>query len=195
MVDKTIQINLTGLEVNMKQTLACGAVLFSLMCAATPASAEWDRKMRSDNGDVEGCGSTRFTCVLGRQAVRDNETGLVWQRQPEDVERRTWDDAIRTCWQLTISGRLGWRLPSIEELSSLVDPSAGPPTLPSGHPFINVQSDVYISATTDIRDEAFPTQAWFVGFDTGHTGDTNKTSGGRTWCVRGGEIMHLPNSS
>jgi hypothetical protein len=100
----------------------------------------WDKKLNSTNGGADGCNSDRFSCVLDSQAVRDNETGLVWERTPEGVTR-TWEDAIRTCWQRQAGGRMGFHLPTIEQLASLVDPAvASPgPTLPPGHPFQNVQ--------------------------------------------------------
>ena len=37
---------------------------------------------------------------------------------------------------------------TVEELASLVDSTQGPPTLPNGHPFNDVQSNFYWSATT-----------------------------------------------
>ena len=55
--------------------------------------------------------------------------------------------------------------------------------LPAGHPFSNVQSSVYWSATTFATD---PTFAWLVAFDDGLVSAGSKTSGFVVWCVRGG---------
>ncbi|MBC8232578.1 DUF1566 domain-containing protein, partial [bacterium] len=71
--------------------------------------------------------------------VLDKETGLVWERAP-DMSTMDWYDALLYSYQVYLGGRMGWRLPTIEELASLVDPSEGPPTLSKDHPFINVQS-------------------------------------------------------
>jgi hypothetical protein len=128
---------------------------------------------------------------FGNAAVLDRETGLVWERHPDDSG--TWEDAVRTCWLRQTGGRMGWHLPLIEELASLVDsnvPAPGP-ALPPGHPFQNVQTgglfeSAYWSSTTDVRQAFLPTQAWEVRFFDGSTGDSGKTVTRHVWCVRGG---------
>lgn len=118
------------------------------------------------------------------EAVLDKETGLVWQRSP-DPTWATWSAARIECTTRTTGNRKGWRLPSVHELGSLIHPSVAPgPTLQPGHPFLNVQSARYWSATTDA---VFPTNAWSVNFfsgDVNYFGD--KTGSGQVWCVRGG---------
>src|SRR4026209_1157375 len=101
----------------------------------------WDRKLPS---------ASRFTILsaFGDAAVRDGETGPVWEKTLETTEV-SWTDARAACANKDVGGRKGWRLPSISELASLVDPSMRTGnTLPLGHPFTNVQMDVYWSATT-----------------------------------------------
>jgi hypothetical protein len=95
----------------------------------------------------------------------------------------SWTDARTLCADKDIGGRKGWRLPSTSELSSLVDPSVKTlPTLPAGHPFINIQ-DVYWSATT-VTDNT--KNAWLVFFDTGKVLYAFKTITFHVWCVRNG---------
>lgn len=67
-------------------------------------------------------------------AVLDKETGLVWAKAP-DYKGATWFGALEFCATLSLGGRSGWRLPTIEELASLVDPKNNRPALPVGHPF------------------------------------------------------------
>ena len=77
-----------------------------------------------------------------------------------------------------------WRLPTIEELSSLVDNSNSEPSLPSDHPFNNIQSGRYWTTTTVAW---LTTQAWYVDFTNGSAGSEDKDPTTYChWCVRGG---------
>ena len=141
-------------------------------------SQNWDKKLPS---------ASRFTILstFGDAAVRDDETGLVWEKTLETTEL-SWADARAACADKDVGGRKGWRLPSISELASLVDPSMRTgSTLPLGHPFTNIQLDVYWSATTIAGN---PNSAWVVFFDTGKVLYAFKTITFHAWCVRGGMI-------
>jgi hypothetical protein len=77
----------------------------------------WDKKLDSTNGDANGCNSERFTCLWpipefpDGTAVRDNETGLVWERSPAIPSKINWHEAIRHCANLVVANRKGWALP------------------------------------------------------------------------------------
>mgnify|MGYP001305616822 CR=1 FL=1 len=135
----------------------------------------WDRVLPA---------AQRFVVLaeFNNEAVLDKETGLVWERRVNG-STFTWFLARYECTGRATGGRFGWRLPSIHELQSLIDPSvASPgPTLPTGHPFINVQT-VYWSATTNASS---PDSAWGVFFDQGIRGFAPKDNGQYFWCVRG----------
>lgn len=136
----------------------------------------WDKKLPNDS---------RFTVLtdFGGAAVRDNETGLVWEQSPE-TKTQNWPSARFQCTSRTIGGRKGWRLPSVHELGSLVDPSVIPgPTLPVGHPFINVQPAHYWSMSSFAGK---PSYAWNVGFIMGMVHYVKTTDSHNVWCVRGG---------
>jgi hypothetical protein len=123
---------------------------------------------------------------LGGAAVVDLETGLVWERSP-DTSDRLWRDTIGHCAQREVGGRKGWHLPLVEQLLSLMDSSNSDSALPTGHPFLNVQPDIYWSATTNA---AFPRLAWNVGFSPAHVNDGNKViTFHLAWCVRGGQVF------
>lgn len=127
--------------------------------------------------------SERFELVLDGEAVLDKETGLVWERSPEATPR-TLDKACLYCYQKVVGGRMGWRLPSIEELTSLIDPNVSNPALPGGHPFSGVQSASYWSSTTAANSDS---GGLFVGFFFGAVkGPLAKNHGCYAWCVRGG---------
>jgi len=118
------------------------------------------------------------------EAVLDVETGLVWEQSPS-TSQFTWPNAQSHCNLLTVGNRRGWRLPTIQELASVQDPSqSSNPILPAGHPFVGVQPVTYWSATTWAVD---PTFAWDLSFAVG--GNANffvKTFSLSAWCVRGG---------
>ncbi|HHT9125938.1 MAG TPA: Lcl domain-containing protein [Candidatus Brocadiia bacterium] len=129
--------------------------------------------------------SQRFKLVLDGEAVLDLETGLVWERSP-NTDTMDWYAAIYHCYNNVVGGRRGWRLPTIEELESLIDSTQGPPTLPAGHPFLNVQSSVYWSATTLA---GIASNAWRVSFGGGDLDGNGeeKSFTSYVWCVRGGQ--------
>jgi len=132
--------------------------------------------------------SKRFQIVLDGEGVLDKETGLVWEKSP-DTETRTWADAVYYAYTKSVGGRKGWRLPTIEELASLADPTQSNPDLPSGHPFTNVQSGGYWSSTTDVSSISY---AWFVNFGNGGMDFNGKGDNGYVWCVRGGHGYDAP---
>jgi hypothetical protein len=143
----------------------------------------WANKLPADDGDATGCNSSRFKCVLDGEAVLDMETGIVWEKSPSQT-KSDFVSAQEHCYGLTKGERKGWHMPTIEQLTSLVDTSGiDGLTLPSGHPFTNVQS-LYWSATT-VTD--YTTTAWGVYFTTGNMRPFTKDLHSWAWCVRGGQ--------
>ena len=149
---------------------------FNPTANASALMENWGKKLPS---------ASRFTILsaFGGAAVRDDETGLVWEKTLETTEM-SWTVARAACADKDVGGRKGWRLPSIFELVSLMDLSMRTgPTLPLNHPFTNVQMDAYWSATTVAGT---PNSAWLVFFDTGKVLNGFKTITFHAWCVRGG---------
>lgn len=60
---------------------------------------------------------------VGAGFVSDTLTKLSWQTSELSDTPRTWADALDYCETLSVAGRDDWRLPSIKELSTLVDES------------------------------------------------------------------------
>ena len=119
-------------------------------------------------------------------AVLDQNTGLVWEQSPATTTAPLWESATSNCINKNVGGQKRWRLPSIPELASLIDPTvAAPgPTLPASHPFFGVQSASYWSATTIAVN---PSNAWVVNFFNGGVGFGSMAGNGfHAWCVRGG---------
>ncbi len=177
----------------MKHKLLCtlGLIVLAMVAFGTiPAGAQTTANgpyYATPSWDQQLPASTRFIVLSNwnSEAVLDRETGLVWERSPS-TSTFTWLSAQNNCNILTVGNRKGWRLPTIQESASLVEPS-GPfigPTLPSGHPFQNVQSSFYWSATTFA---GVSSSAWVVSFSNGFVGVDAKSVDYFVWCVRGGQ--------
>ena len=119
----------------------------------------------------------RFT-VTG-EVVRDRLTGLAWARRADPGgEPVAWQEALDrvSAWNDEHgTAQLVWRLPTINELASLVDCDAHSPALPAGHPFIGLQAG-YWSATTSFFECDW---AWVLYLDKGACGVGHKP--GRTF--------------
>jgi hypothetical protein len=116
----------------------------------------------------------------GDDLVLDKKTGLVWARIANLAgEMLTWEDATVYCKNLALGNRKGWRLPTKKELSGLIDPSESAPSLPKGHPFVNVKYHYWTGAThEDLNDFAYS-----VRFGEGFVGPAAKIGKLYVWPV------------
>jgi hypothetical protein len=147
------------------------------------ATPSWDQTLPA---------AQRFIVLanFGQQAVLDRETGLVWERSPSEI-MSIQSDMRLFCIDKVVGGRKGWRLPSIPELTSLIDPATTNPSLPPGHPFLNIKPagtfDIFFSATVEAGN---PDRVWAMSLTPSpvgsHVATTFKASSFRAWCVRGG---------
>ncbi len=119
--------------------------------------------------------------------VLDKETRLIWSRDAnkkgEAVNLIDSTDYIRN---FILGYRKGWTLPTIEELSSLLDfsqPGSPDYPLPSGHPFINVQPGKY---WTQSSIGAGGAPRWCMDFSNGNAITLDWLDTGYLWLVRGG---------
>jgi hypothetical protein len=165
--------------------LAAGCVSMGDPSTFAQSAGVIDLSGTSPNWDKALPAAQRFEVLasFNNDAVRDDNTGLVWEKSPQTATA-TWNGARFMCINKNVGGQKGWRLPSIPDLASLIDPSvASPgPTLQAGHPFHNIQSAGYWSATTSAEDAS---DAWFVYFGRGFVDHDSKTHTGHAWCVRG----------
>ncbi len=125
--------------------------------------------------------SERFVDALDGNAVLDRETGLVWEKSP-DTNKKKWTDAIASCYTKKVDGQKGWRLPSIDQLTSLVDDIQSDPALPAGHPFENLQDFFYWSDTQFDIDNF----VWVVEFGSGSVSALINSFNSHALCVRSG---------
>jgi pimeloyl-ACP methyl ester carboxylesterase len=138
--------------------------------------------------------SKRFVVLakFKKEAVLDTETGLVWEQSPATIAV-SWYVARNNCPNKNVGGRNGWRLPSFTELATLIDPATtnhAIPALPLGHPFTNVQTFGYWSATTSSNPTNIPVA--YVVYFTSQSGTLAVAAAGITdgttafaWCVYG----------
>lgn len=132
--------------------------------------------------DANHPSTSRFTVLaeFNNAAVRDNNTGLVWEQSPAPSSPGpTWNDARLQCIDRNVGGTRGWRLPSVVELASVIDPSLPAPYIPPV--FTGVQLTPYWSATANAVGSS---SALNVNFDDGHVGMSSKSSSNAVWCVR-----------
>lgn len=166
-------------DMSVKGT-ACpaGEVLTGYDAAGAPQCVAQVVDLSNDHNPCTNGGTnvgTRWTVSHSGLTVCDKDTGYTWQQHPTSTTRN-WDDSIAYCQNLVVGGT-DWALPEIEVLETLVDTNNSNPALPTGHPFDNVQSAGYWSATTNALN---PTNAWSVNFHNGLVVDS-----GLAWCVRG----------
>jgi hypothetical protein len=130
----------------------------------------------------------RFT-DNGNGTVTDNLTGLIWLKQVNCFNTKSWIDALSAANTLA-SGSCGltdnsnagdWRVPNISELSSLISIASLNPALPN-NPFTSRSSYYWSSSTfAEVTDNA-----WIVYLDMGYVDTVSKKSMVNLWPVRGG---------
>ena len=169
---KCLSISLFILALSLSAALATAGDFY--VVPVKPQFKSWDTKIED---------TSRFKLVLDDEAVLDRETGLVWEKSPLSVSM-SWANTVYSCYGNLDGGRSGWRLPTIEELSSLIDYTQSNPALPSNHPFENIFQDYYWSITSSPYDVS---SALVIDLSTGvytHAPKTNELI--HRWCVRGG---------
>ncbi|HRH75727.1 MAG TPA: DUF1566 domain-containing protein [Cellvibrionaceae bacterium] len=151
------------------------AFITSLTCALnTWASCNPDLPLTTPD--------SQFELRAGGAMVRDNKTGLIWQRCTAGF---VWDMANNRCtislgasistWSAALSSarlnRLGgfsnWRLPNKKELASLIEYSCTQPAINS-RIFPNTPSGYFWTSTPVNYADSF--NVWYVNFTAGDYG-------------------------
>jgi len=181
---------------------ALGLGVLTLALVASPAAAQttangpyyatpsWDQTLPS---------STRFIVLsnMASAAVLDRETGLVWQQSPGTNGSANWAAAVDGCLSVATGGRMGWRLPSAEELLTVWDPGTGtlfagaPFTLPSD-PFGQAAANFWTATAFAENTPAAAVEILFVAGNTTPVIEQPKTLGLNFWCVRGNKGTQSP---
>lgn len=110
--------------------------------------------------------------------ITDNLTGLMWQKYTTPV-KHSWKNAIHYCKNLEFVGYNDWRLPSIQELQSIVDYEQHNPAI---YPVFSAESAWYWSSSTDASSAH---NAWYVVFSYGYVDSHPKIKSYHVRAVRG----------
>jgi hypothetical protein len=181
--------------------------------------------------DGDGVGIARFTNLNNGTAI-DNQTGLMWLQDANCISTNhaalnfdnhnnpgdgvvTWQQALDFVAGINDgtytecgAGHTDWRLPTLDELYTLIDHrfrgpalsnTAGDGQLAEGDPFFNASAGFYWSAT---EQAGRPENAFAIGFRSGIVLDMEKSSpppsefnpfiAGRVWPVRAGNVPPKP---
>ena len=121
--------------------------------------------------------------------VTDNCTGLMWQQDTADVngdgmqdgfDVMSWNAAITYAANLNFAGHDDWRLPTVQELQTIVDYARRGPAI---DPVFSAESDFYWSSTLAAGGPGF---AWGVFFDHGGVGGGGVIGDNHVRAVRSG---------
>ena len=164
------------LLLNTDQSICYNEIGIEIPCDGSGQDGEINKRLTEPDA--------RF--VVRNDMVRDLLTDLVWGRNAAPGEfPMTWAEAFDHVSELNESSYLGidqWRLPSRRELYSLVSHRYTNPALPEGHPFVNVFSGYYWTATPSRR---LMNQAWYIHLGGGRIHRGMKVGSYMVWPVAG----------
>lgn len=113
------------------------------------------------------------------EIVYDNNTKLIWQDNLDSKSLRINHlEAVSYCKNLKLAGFNDWRLPTLNELETIVDKNKYKPSI--NQVFQNTTIGFYWSS--DIVKGL--SSAWYVRFDFGRIGNITTTSKNYARCVR-----------
>lgn len=119
-------------------------------------------------------------------ATLDTTTGLTWSvkqvSDPDGDGEITFEAAETECSKLELAGKADWRMPTREELQTILDLSKYRPAI-DGDAFPGTASDWYWTSTPCAWSSD---RAWIVYFDGGVVSGNNRGSGAFVRAVRGG---------
>ncbi|BCK06708.1 DUF1566 domain-containing protein [Vibrio cholerae] len=179
--------------------LLCGALFLSKLAHASDIDG---RYRDNGNGTITDITTnlTWMRCSLGQQWTGTTCAGVAGGTK--------WDDALKTAMTFSYAGHSDWRVPTVDELDTLVYCSKGrkPSVRPNGDEVLATNGqclgDNYQRPTINIR--AFPntpeawywssspntydsSYAWFVYFGYGYVDRNYKYYGNYVRLVRGGQ--------
>jgi hypothetical protein len=165
--------------------------------------AGFDFSKLDSNGNVLVSSATSWSCV------KDNVTGLIWEAKTtagsggiHDANNTyrwggkthlltaefgtlydDWNTLVDGTNNENLCGFTNWRVPSIEELGSIVSLNSGNPSIDTGY-FPNTVVSYFWSSSPDAQGSGY---AWYVDFRYGFSDYLLRSSSVRVRLVRGGQ--------
>jgi hypothetical protein len=147
--------------------------LVGLLALGIAVGLSLSLRPREVAADSVGCHFAPMAGVVG-----DSATRLSWQQSSAGMVY-TWDDAARYCATLDLHG-MGWRLPSVKELQTVIDETRAMPAVDVVS-FPETASDYYWTSSQVAR---FANEAWAVSFAYGYDGFFDVHTLQHVRCVR-----------
>jgi hypothetical protein len=133
-------------------------------------------------GQCRSLGNSVNWVINKDEAVTDIRTGLMWQKEASTLDM-TWQNAIKYCENLSLSDYNDWRLPTLQELRSIVDYSKHNDAI--NQDFFNGLLSAFYWSSTSYAD--YTGSAWGVYFNYGYDSNFAKDSSYYVRAVRGGQ--------
>ena len=122
--------------------------------------------------------------ISEEKIVTDLNSGLIWQ-QTIPNEKNTWEDANNYCNNLNYGSYSGWRLPTVQELLTIVDNNKNTPPLINSTYFPNTPKAAFWSLTAYTPNIE---SVWVVNFNNYVTHTAYKVEKAYTRCVKGNKL-------
>jgi len=122
--------------------------------------------------------------------ITDTSTGLMWEKST-GLTTYTWAQAMAYCENLTLGGQSDWRLPTRNELQSIVDYNNYNPSISISF-FPDTVASVYWSSTPLAYNTS---SAWIVNFNYGYVYFDDKTYYNDVRAVRAGQCGSFGSST
>lgn len=131
------------------------------------------------------CGDSRFH--VKKDVVVDRFSKLMWQRDDDGI-KKTWKEAEKYCKELRLNGYKDWRLPSIDELVSIVDKKKFSPAIDTK--VFKCKNSYYWSSTEAVEKGVKVTDARGVLFKNGYNIRYYKSYKDYVRCVRNSDVQN-----
>ena len=126
-----------------------------------PDEPMWLRCVSPENDDDRTYGSSFHGS--DNDVVIDSISQLMWQDEPINKElKHNWSEAYSHCESLQLSGHNDWRLPTINEVFSLVEELHNTRGLNNGIP-----ANTWSEANDQERIGSWPSTSWFGAYGEG----------------------------